>query len=455
MSVRRSLFVMALLTALLPIFLFGGLGGRANRSAVPTDVQLYQVGRGDVTLSVSAIGLLSAERVNSLSFLTAGRVLEVRVQRDDYVLEGDILARLDDTAARLSYEQALLGVERAELDLQDLLEPDETQIRLAEAALASARGAYLSVVTAVSSDQISAAQLAYEQALNTFNVLQDYVDSGLPPDQYEMARARAGEAFVNAQIAGLQLEQLRNSTNPQAGAAAARVRQAEQELERVKAGPTQAQRDAAQQAIRRAENQLERARVAYERTVLRAPFDGVISQLNVEVGTLVGPGLPAIEITDVEPLELTVQVDEVDVGRIREGMEVRVELDALPDVILPARLTRIAQTGNASGGIVTYDVDIELQGQDERARVGMTAEATIILQEKRNVLVVPNSYIRLDRRMGRAFVNVLRPDDRIEEVEVTLGLQGQEDSEILSGLQEGDLIAINLSGGGLNQIIGG
>lgn len=141
MSVRRSLFVMALLTVLLPIFLFGGLGGRANRSAVLTDVQLYQVGRGDVTLSVSAIGLLSAERVNSLSFLTAGRVLEVRVQRDDYVLEGDILARLDDTAARLSYEQALLGVERAELDLQDLLEPDETQIRLAEAALASARGA--------------------------------------------------------------------------------------------------------------------------------------------------------------------------------------------------------------------------------------------------------------------------------------------------------------------------
>jgi len=455
MSVRRSLWVMALLIVLLPIVLFRG-GRAANRaSASLVDVQLYEVRPGDVTLAVSAIGLLSAERSNALSFLAAGRVLEVRVQRDDYVLEGDILARLDDKAARLSYEQALLGVERAELELQDLLEPDDTQIRLAEAALNSARGAYLSAVTAVTADQISAAQLAYEQSVTTLNAWQDRLDNGLPPDEYEMTRAQVGELFVNSQIARLQLEQLQTSTNPQAGAAAARVRQAEQELERAKAGPTQAQRDAAQQAIRRAENQLERARVAYERTVLRAPFAGVVSQINIEVGALAAPGLPAIEITDVEPLELTVQVDEVDVGQIQEGMAVRVELDALPDVLLPAKLTRIAQTGNSSGGIVTYDVEIALEGQDERARVGMTAEATIVIEEKQDVLVVPNLYIRLDRRSGRAFVNVLRPDDRIEEVEVTLGLRGQEDSEILSGLEEGDLIAVNLGGGGLNEIIGG
>jgi hypothetical protein len=63
------------------------------------------------------------------------------------------------------------------------------------------------------------------------------------------------------------------------------------------------------------------------------------------------------------------------------------------------------------------------------------------------VLVIPNIYIRLDRQADRAFVNVMRADGTLEEdVEITLGLRGQNSSEVLSGVSEGDVLAVDLTG---------
>ena len=152
-----------------------------------------------------------------------------------------------------------------------------------------------------------------------------------------------------------------------------------------------------------------------------------------------------IQLTDVSPLHLNIQVDEIDIGLIREQMSARVQLDALPGVALPALLEQIALVGRNDGGIVSYDVQVTLDSTDQRARVGMTAEATIVVEERKDVLLIPNLYIRLDRQTDQAYVNVLREDGSVEEVEVTLGLRGQEDSEVLSGLNEGDLILIDLS----------
>jgi len=448
--------LLLLVSVLLPSFIFL----RAQRQD-PNDVlsrlatvQLYEVRRGDVELSVSAIGTLEPDQSNLLSFLVAGRVVEVLIERDAYVLAGDPLIRLDNTLQRIAYEQASLNVEKAELALQDLLEVDESQIRLAEASVDSAWGALNSINNAVSDDDILAAQLTSDQAAKTAQELAERLPS-TPPDDYNLANVQTAEAMANADIARLQLQSLQTRSEPQAAAAYARVLQAQQELERVKAGPSQVQIDLVQSQITRAENQLARAELAYERTTLYAPFDGIIASLNAEVGSLVAPSLNVIELVDVSPLGLTVQVDEVDIGILEEGLPVRVELDALTDVLISARLNTIAPSGTNNGGIVTYAVEIELEGEDSRARVGMTSEATIVVQARSNALSVPNLYLRIDRRTNDAFVNVLREDNTIEEVPVVLGLQGQQTSEVLSGLNEGDLIAIDLGGRGIQSFFGG
>jgi HlyD family secretion protein len=460
MSVRRSLFILAIFVVALPFFIFSN----ANQPQASSDgvelsnLQVYQVQRGTVALSVSAVGAIEAESRVSLNFLVAGEVAEIFVAQDDYVLAGDDLIRLDNESQRIAYDQALLRLDDARLAYQDLETVDEDDILLAQAAVDAAQGQYYSAVMAVNPADIEAADLRYEQALANIEdvrIERDNIGGQYGGDsvQWEIANAQYGEATFNAEIARLQAQDLRNANGPAIRAAAASLNQAEAELEQVLAGATQAELDAAALAIEQAENDLDRAETEYNRTILKAPITGVVTAINVELGGLVAPSLVVLEIMDIEPLGLTVQVDEIDIGLVQLGQSVRVNLDALADLSFPATVTSIAPLGNPSGGIVSYDVGIALEGQDPRVRVGMTAEATIVIQETVDVLLVPNLYIRRDLTTNRSYVLVLRPDNSVEEVEVTVGIQGRDSSEILSGLAEGDLVAIELGGG--DQLFGG
>jgi HlyD family secretion protein len=462
MAVRRSLFILLLLIIILPTWAFQNSNQPTSGEASIrlSDLQLYEVRRGNVALTVNAIGAIAPDNDVQLSFLTAGEVADVFVQRDEYVLAGDTLMRLENELQRISYEQALIALERAELQLQDLLEVDEETIRLAELGVENARAAYRSVVNAVLPSDIEAAEVAYSQALEFADSLRQQRDAvggqvGSENIQWQQANAAYGEATFQAEIARLQVERLRNSTFPQANVALAGIAEAEAQLQQVRAGPTEAEREATQSQIEQAQVQLDRAEVAYNRTILEAPFDGVITAVNAEIGSLAAPGLTVIELMDVSPLGLTVQVDEIDIDLVEIGLPTRVTLDALPNLQFPATVISIAPIGTPSGGIVSYDVDIALDGDDPRVRVGMTADASIVIEETQDVLVVPNLYIRRDRTTGQSFVNVLRGDDTVEEVEVEIGIQGRETSEVISGIEEGALVAIDLSGRGLNILGGG
>lgn len=461
MSVRRSLFVLLFLVLGIPVVIFGrtNLPTASGELVSLSNLQLYEIRQGTVSQTVTALGNVEANQVVNLSFLVPGRVADVVVQANDYVLPGDELVRLENETQQVQYQQALVTLDQALLEYEDLLTIDEDNVLLAQASVDAAYGAYISASTVVSQDDIRAAELAYEQALaraEEFRLDRDRLGGQFGGDSnaYVAADARYGEATFQAEIARLQVEELRTASAPQAYAAYTRVLEAQAELDRLLAGPTQSQLDAAQANITQAENQVERAEVTYNRTILQAPIEGVVSALNVEVGALIAPGVAVLELTDISPLALTVQVDEIDIGLVEMGLPVRVELDGLPDVQFPATVSSIAPLGTPSGGIVSYDVGIALDTDDPRIRVGMTAEATIVIEEQPDVLVIPNLYIRRDRATDRTFVNVLRDDDTLAEIEITLGMQGRDTSEVTSGLQEGDLVAIDLGGGGVNVFEG-
>jgi HlyD family secretion protein len=460
MSVGRSLFILAILVVALPIFIFSrAYQPQAVSNGIELNsLQLYQVGRGTVALSVSAVGAIEAESQVSLSFLVAGEVSEIFVQQDAYVLAGDELVRLENESQRIAYDQALLALTDAQLAYTDLETVDEDEILLAQAAVDSAEGQYYSAVTAVSPADIEAADLRYQQALanvEDVRIQRDNIGGQYGGDsvEWQIANAQYGEATFNAEVARLQAENLRNGNGPAIRAAAAAIDEAEAQLAQVLAGPSPTELEAAALVIEQAQNQLDSAETAYNRTILTAPITGVVTSLNIEVGGLVAPNVAVLEIMDLDPLGLTVQVDEIDIGLVQPGQTVRVSLDALPDTTFDATVTSIAPLGTPSGGIVSYDVVIGLNSQDPRVRVGMTAEATIIIQETTDVLLVPNLYIRRDLTTNQTYVLVLRPDNTVEELEVSIGIQGRDSSEILSGLAEGDLVAIELGGG--DRLFGG
>jgi HlyD family secretion protein len=228
--------------------------------------------------------------------------------------------------------------------------------------------------------------------------------------------------------------------------AAARAAAAQAELERVQAGPTETQIRNAQVAVDRANTDLNQAAQELAKFLLTAPFDGLVAQVNVEEGSLVSPGLPVVQFVDLNPLRVSVDVDEIDIRSIRDGMPAAVKVDALSDLELSATIERIALVGSNSEGIITYPVEVALTGSDPRVRPGMTSEAEVVVDSRADVLVVPNQYIRLDRRANTAFVNLLQSDGTLREIQVTLGLQGAQSSEVVSGLAAGDVIAASTSG---------
>ena len=462
MSVRRSILVLTLVTLLLPVVV---LAVRANQPAAEpatSTLQTLTVAPGLVELTVSALGRVEPDRETRLSFTSVGRAAEVLVEMGDSVTEADPLVRLNDDVQRLALDQAQLGLQMAELQRDRLLAgPDSAQVASAQANVDAARGAAQAVAGAVAGAvapaDIETAQLAYDQAQQALADAQSArtgAPGGQPQAAYDLLDARVGQASFQAEIARLQLEDVRRGRPGDVGAAYARVDQAQAALDQLLAGPTELQLAQADAQVAQAQLDVDRAQMALDRMTLTAPHDGLITALLVEQGGLVAPGVPLVTVTDTDPLRLTVQVDEIDVRQIREGMPARIRFNALPGVTLPGMLETIAPVPTTSGGIVNYEVNVRLDDRDPRVRVGMTADASFVVNRRDNVLAVPNQYIRLDRDPGRGFVNILQAEGTLEETPVTLGLQGEEISEVIAGLEAGDVIAVDLAGDRLDFLGG-
>jgi len=433
--------------------LLAGCGGRQPQSS--ENLRRGIVGRGSIDSSVSAAGsLLPAERV-SLSFEQPGVVREVFVEVGDTVTAGQPLARLDAEALELAVEQAELALQAQQLAYQRLfLPPSQAQIAAAQAAVESAVAAYNRQRETADPESIRIAQLQYEQAFNAYQ----QADMQLRAVQWYLSGApllsvqeQVDQALFNVEIARLRLEQLRAEPNQYAlGAAQASVYQAQAELNRLLEGPSDLEITRAQIQIDQAQIALERARQRLDAATLVAPFTGVVSVVNVHPGMAAPTSSPAFVLIDDSHLHVEVDVDEVDVGRVVPGQPVQITLDAMPSETIEGQVTSVAPSATTTGGAVTYRVRIDLAQTDLPLRAGMTATANIIVQRLEGVLLVPNWAIRIDRTTGQAYVSILTEDGNLQDVPVVLGLRGEVASQVVAGVEEGQVVAVSLAGQNLS-----
>ena len=195
----------------------------------------------------------------------------------------------------------------------------------------------------------------------------------------------------------------------------------------------------------------------HERTLLwqscgcEAPIDGTVANILIEAGEQATPGAPAIVLVNEDAYHIEVSVDEIDIDEIAVGQEVEVTLDALDDTVVLGQVADIAPIAAEGGlGVVTYQVTINIDPGDVDLRPGMTANASIVVREVEEVLIVPNWAIRLDRDSGNAFVKRLRGDGSVEEVVVETGLRNEQVSEVVGGLNEGDVVVVTDEREGFN-----
>lgn len=451
------------------------------------------VDRGQIASTVNATGSIEPEAMVSLSFGSPGTVQEVNANRGQFVEEGDVLATLGSDELALAVEQAEDALRIQELTLEQARSAAPTtstlataqadidaaagNLAIAEAGLASAEAALAQVVaqkaqlTAGATEaEIAAAnaEIAARQAeVESLQVQYDRVQEagiGGPPETTLRLQLDAAKAALDAANARLALLEAGPDTAAVQGAdaaiaaaqaqvssaegsimvAEANVARAEAAMDRLQEGATEQEIAILEAQVAAAQTSLDLARLRLEQATIVAPMAGRVASVLVNVGEQVSPGVPAFTIVDEEAFHIEVSVDEIDIDQIALGQAAEITLDALPDQVINGTIADIAPTSAASGlGVVTYQVTINLEADDEiDLRPGMTANATIVVEEIDDVLVVPNWAVRLDRESGQAYVNRLTAGDLVEEVVVETGLRNEQFSELVSGLNEGDVVVV-------------
>lgn len=269
----------------------------------------------------------------------------------------------------------------------------------------------------------------------------------LARNQLESARSRAEEACISAEVAEREAsrsEQLRKQGFV-----------SEEVVDRAvsAASVRRAGCNAARAEIRQAESRISAAAAAKSRTVLRAPFSGVVADIAGELGefsTPSPPGIPtppAIDLIDDSCLYVTAPMDEVDAPRILVGQRGRISVDALPGQKFDGRVRRIAPyVLDREKQARTVDVEVEFVDprQFETLLVGYSADVEIVLESRADALRIPTQALLEGNRML-----VYRPDGMLEERRIETGLANWQHTEVRSGLSEGERFVLSLERAGV------
>ena len=198
------------------------------------------------------------------------------------------------------------------------------------------------------------------------------------------------------------------------------------------------------------------AEALLERTILKAPFDGVIVEMNGEIGEYVTPSppgiatLPAIDMVDRSCFYVIAPIDEVDAPKIRPDMKARITLDAFKDRRFPAKVRRVADyVLDREKQARTVDIEVIFDNPDDMLEMlpGYSADAEVILKTRDNVLRVPTETI-IDKQQ----VYVFNSDDQSLELrDVKTGLSNWDHTEIISGLEQGELVVVSVDRKGVED----
>lgn len=216
--------------------------------------------------------------------------------------------------------------------------------------------------------------------------------------------------------------------------------QASRDLDLTKAGTDPYKIKAQTAIVAQAEAQVASAKAGLAKTVIVAPFRGVVSTVDLSLGETASIGKTVVSMLAVDGFEVDANVPEVDIVKIKVGAEVGVTLDAYgKDILFPAIVTRINPTATTVGTVPVYTVIVTFSGKDNRIRQGMTANIQIVTETKSKVIAVPARFVQVVTTVqGKATVM-----EKGKEVikDVALGIRGADGLiEITNGLLAGDVL---------------
>jgi len=409
--------------------------------------------RGSLTATVGATGTVRAKQTAVLNWQTTGTVDSISVKVGDLVAKNTRLAELAQTSlsqqiilaqaelvtakrnlenlekSSLSTSQAEQALAVALKNLDDAKEKRESKkfTKADQSVIDSAYANYVlakeeledlksdydgtrymaedNPIRAAATAKYSAAQQKIETALANYNYAKSY------PDELEQAEIDANLALAES-----------------------KVKDAQREYDRLKTGADPEDVAAAKAKVAATEATL---KMAY----IEAPFAGTVTDVKSKVGDQVSMTTTGFRIDDLSHLYADVEVTEVDINSIKVGQKATMTFDAIPEKTYNAVVTDVGSVGTAVQGVVNFTVTVEISDADASVKPGMTSAINIVVNQMDDILVVPNSCVRM--KEGKRVVYVLK-NNMPMPVDITIGASSDTTSQIISGdVKEGDLIILN------------
>lgn len=402
----------------------------ADEAAAP--VQVASVEIGDISMVYSYTGdIQAADSVNVMP-VAAGRIESVLVEVGDELKAGDPIAVVESQVYAAQLKQAEANRELARLGLAKMEEGSRPeQIAAAQAAVQFARNA-LNDLTNISDEERTAAVAAMAQAEAALRLAQSEYDKvawagqvGMLPQALQLEQASIGYETAKAAYE-LQI----NPSDLQLSPLMIQLAQAELALAMAKRPFTGTDFDMARARVKLAEAAVDLASIQMDETTMRAPFDGVVAELYITEGSMVGPQAPAALFIS-QQTEVVLNVEESRIGQVREGQNAALQVAAYLGQDFPAVVSSIAPAADQDSH--TFLVKVTPLDEEHLLRSGMYADVSLLVEEKQAALLVPRAAVT--EVNGQETVYVVKDDGTVEQRSVSTGLEADGDRvEILSGL---------------------
>lgn len=403
-------------------------------------VEAAPIERGDISLLLNYSGNLQAQSDITLVPKVGGQLEKLLVKVGDPVKKGAPIALIEGDTYVAQLKQAQAALTQARLNLEKMaLGSRPEEIAAARNALSLARAALSDVENIDDNERTSAAaalanaQAAVRQAQTEYDKVAWAGEVGAMPQA--LALEKATNAYEQA-LAAYNLQ-----TTPGDATLApleSQVVQAELKLTLAENPFRSVDFEVARASIAQAEAAVELAALQVDYTTLEAPIDGVVAELYVEAGDMVGSAT-ALGLVVSNETEVKIEVEESRIKQVFEGQPVSLHVSAYPGVDFPAVVTTVAPIADAS----THTFAVTITPLDEKGllRSGMFADTTLLAEEKENTLLAPLTAVTTSNEQPTVFV--INADGQVEERSVTTGLTTKTQVEIISGVKAGEIVVTN------------
>ena len=376
----RFLFVEA--PALVVLFATAAMmsSGCSDANAGETPIETARISRGDIEHRVIATGRIEPYSKVEIRSKVNGIIKSIAVDEGDVVRKNQALMELDKDILKTRVSEARASLEKAQARCEQAL--------------------------------IEGSMVEVDSAKKKTYRMQELMSEGLVAEE-QVDDVKTALAVANQQYRARQ----------------AAVSMAEAEL------------SAAAAALERSGNELGYATIV-------SPMDGIVLSRDVDVGSAVASvvstmGTLLMTLGDMREIHIVGDVDESDIGLVREGMPARITVESYPERKFQGTVSKISPLGTEKDKIINFEVEIAIEDTEALLRTNMTADAEIIVAKHEDVVLVPQNAVRYKR--SRSYVEVPDPEHETgrRRVDVELGISGTNFSEVLSGLEEGDEVIVS------------